>query len=69
MTYHEISSYEDNSLSNINSRILVERNETEEEKEEKEKQYREAREKIASNASKMTSAYYVFLIKCFWVSC
>lgn len=66
MTYHEISSYEDNSLSNINSRILVERNETEEEKEEREKQYREAREKIASNASKMTSAYYVFLIKTFY---
>jgi len=64
---------EENNLQNINLRILVASNETDEEAEKKEEEKKEeekkeeekkkAREKIANNASKMNYAYYVFLVK------
>jgi hypothetical protein len=59
---------EENNLSNINLRILVAPNvtDTDKEEEKREEEKKKAREKIASNASKMNYAYYVFLIKTFY---
>ena len=57
---------EENNLSNINLRILVASNETDEEAEKKEEEKKKEREKIANNASKMNYAYYVFLVKTFY---
>ena len=57
---------EENNLSNINLRILIASNETDKEAEKSEEEKKKAREKIASNASKMNYAYYVFLIKTFY---
>ena len=57
---------EEKNISNINLRILITPNETDEEEAKIEEEKKKAREKIASNASKMNYAFYVFLIKSFY---